>query len=425
MTKDTHNDTVDSTVDKLLGSESFQNKLAEMIGGAMSKVTEPAPQEKSVSQIVFETLGHHTKKPELGNPLGAAVIAAYHGKGDPERSARFAKAKWGNGNDVQKMFERKAVKALVTTAGSDGSEMVQTTVADYVIEALRPASVVRASGAQIVPNPTGNLQISRVATGVTISWVGEATATNATQQVLDTVTLTWKKGMIKVPMTKELIMFATPDAQQAIADDVVAAMAAGTDLAYIRGAAGGSSPEGIRTQMAAGQITASNGNDAADVEQDVADLLEAVRGSNVPLTPETGVFWMNSRSFTFLEKLRDTNGNLIYPELRMETPRMHRYRVFISNNIPNNISISGASPTGDESEIYFGRAPSILIADSKDLDIEVLENVAYTNSGGSIESGVDLDTVLIKATLLTDIALRHTVSWAVKTGVQYGTVSDV
>ena len=154
MPKDTLNDTVDSTVDKLLENEGFQSKLADMIGGALAKAAEPAPQEKSVSQVVFETLGHHTKKPEIGNPLGAAVIAAYHGKGDPDRAARFAKAKWGNGNDVQKMFEYKAVKALVTTAGSDGSEMVQTTVADYVIEALRPTSIVRASGAQIVPNPT-------------------------------------------------------------------------------------------------------------------------------------------------------------------------------------------------------------------------------------------------------------------------------
>ena len=92
----------------------------------------------------------------------------------------------------------------------------------------------------------------------------------------------------------------------------------------------------------------------------------------------------------------------------------------ISNNIPNNISLSGQSPTGDESEVYFGRGPSLLIADAADLSLEVLENVAYTNSSGSLESGVDLDTVLVKAMLLTDIALRHDSAWAVLEGVQWG-----
>jgi hypothetical protein len=106
--------------------------------------------------------------------------------------------------------------------------------------------------------------------------------------------------------------------------------------------------------------------------------------------------------------------------MRMETPRLMSYRVAVSNNIPNNISLSGQSPTGDESEVYFGRGPSMLIADSLPMTLEVLENVTYTNSSGSLESGVDLDTVLVKAVLMTDIALRHDVAWAVLEGVQWG-----
>lgn len=410
----------------IIGGEAFQLALAKTIKDAVATAAAPAPTvNKSVSDIVFETLGHHQKKPEIKNILGASVAALYHAKNDLDKAATIAKARWGDGNEVQKTFEAMQVKALVSTAGSDGSEMVATTVANEVIEALRPASIVRSSAPQIVENATGTLQIPRISTGAAISWVGEASASNATQQVLDTVTLTRKKGMIKVPITKELLMFSTPDAEQAVADDVVAGMASGTDSAYIRGAAAGNNPEGIRTQLAAGNNITSVGNDAADVETDISALLQAVRGNNVALTPETGFFWMSSRSFTFLEKLRDANGNLIYPELRMETARMHRYRVMITNNIPDNLSVSGASPTGDESEIYFGRGPSMMIADARDLSLEVLENVAYTNSGGTIESGVDLDTVLVKAVLLTDIALRHTQAWAILNGCQYGTTSDV
>ena len=97
-----------------------------------------------------------------------------------------------------------------------------------------------------------------------------------------------------------------------------------------------------------------------------------------------------------------------------------QYEVKISNNIPNNVALSGQSPTGDESEVYFGRGPSLLIADSADMSLEVLENVAYTNSSGSLESTVDLDTLLVKAMLMTDIALRHDLAWTLLEEVQWG-----
>ena len=410
---DTATEAVVKTADDIIASDAFNDKLADAIGKAFAAAMKPA--ETKASDQLFAPASQHAK-PNIKNLLGATITAIYHGRNDPEKSIAFAKARWGDGNEVQKHFQ----KALTSATTGGAVEMVQTTVAAEVIEALRPASVVRSSGAQIVGNPTGTLQIPRVATGAAISWVGEATATNATQQVFDTVTLTRKKGMIKVPVTKELIQFSSPDSEQAIADDVVAAMASGTDAAYINGAQGGTSPTGIRHQIdTANNLIAATGVTASTVEADVASLLQAVRGANVQLTPENGWFWMSSRSFTFLEKLRDSNGNLIYPELRMETPRLMRYRVGISNNISDSSTAGGSPATGD-SEVYFGRGPSILIADAADMSLEVLENVAYTNSGGSIESGVDLDTLLVKAMLLTDIALRHSRAWAVLEDVRWG-----
>jgi HK97 family phage major capsid protein len=298
--------------------------------------------------------------------------------------------------------------------------MVQTTVADEVIAALRPTSVVRRSSPRIVPNPTGTLQIPRVATGVTGGWIGEATARNAEQEVIDTVTLTRNKAKVTVPYTRELIMFATPDVESAIADDVTAAMVTLTDSAYIRGTGTSNSPTGIRHQVnTATNVITSTGVTASAVETDIGNLLQAIRGANVPVTPETGYFWMSSRSYTFLEKLRDANGNLIYPELRGANPRLMQYSVLISNNIPDDIA-GGGSPSSNESEVYFGYGPSIMIADAADLSLEVLENVAYTDSGGTLVSSNDRDEVVINAMLMTDIALRHTVAWAVLDDVTWG-----
>lgn len=376
---------------------------ADANGGVLSKLFSPGLQTKQ-------------KQPDsvMGGMLHALCIA----KNNPVVAHAYAVDRWGEKSDVAGALNPNKA-ALVTTTGSDGEDFVQTTVASEVIEALRPVSVVRASGAQVVQIP-GNLQIPRTA-GVSGGWVGEATASNAEVPATDNVTLSPKKAMAKVPISRELIMDGSPNAIQAVSDDVVAALAQVTDNAYIRGAGPDPVPVGVRNSVAGGQVVLSTGNTASAVEVDLTGALERVMGANVPVTSATGVWWMSSRSFNFLRRLRDANGNLIYPEMNQATPTLYGYRVFVTNGIPNNLTISGASPTGDESEIYFGRAPSVMIGDREILGLEVLENVAYTDNTATLVSGVDLDTTLVKAMLRTDVALRHTTSFAVVNGVQYGT----
>ena len=407
-------DTVVKTADDIIASDAFSDKLGDAIAAAISKHMKPTSEQPS--DKLFAPAHQHVK-PEIKSVLGATIVALYRSGNDRDRAIEWSKARWGDGNEVQLAFQ----KALTSDTTGGMIEAVQTTVADEVIAALRPVSIVRSSSPRIVPNPTGTLQIPRIATGVSGGWVGEATARNAEQPVTDSVTLTRNKAKVTVPYTKELILFATPDVEAAIADDVVAAMAALTDSAYIRGSGTANVPQGIRFQIQdATNLITSAGTSAANIETDIGNMLQAIRGANVPLTPETGFWWMSSRSLTFLEKLREaTGGNLVYPELRTDTPRLMRYRVMVTNNIPDNIA-GGGSPSSNQSEVYFGYGPSIMIADAADMSLEVLENVAYTDSGGTLVSSNDRDEVVINAMLMTDIALRHTVAWAVLDDVEWG-----
>lgn len=409
-------DAVTKTADAIIGSEAFGKKLEDMIGATIAKAMESKPKDgKSPAEKLFAP-AHQDARPEIKSPLGASIVTLARVKNDRHKAIAFARDRWGDGNPVQRAFE----KSLTSSTTGGAAEAVQTTVASEVIEALRPTSIVRQSSPRIVANPTGTLNITRVNTGVSGGWIGEATARNAEQPVTETVQLTHNKARVTVPYTKELVLFATPDMEQAIADDVVSAMAALTDSAFIRGSGTSNTPQGIRFQVDTGtNVITSAGTSAANVESDIGDLLQAVRGANVPLSPETGHFWMSSRSFTFLEKLRDANGNLIYPELRMEMPRIMRYRVLVSNNIPDNVA-SGGSPSTTDSEVYFGHGPSIMIADAMEMGLEVLENVAYTDSTGTLVSANDRDEMVINAILMTDLALRHTRAWAVLDDVRWG-----
>jgi len=412
-------ETVVKTADDIIASDAFNDKLADAIGKAIAAAMKPTAETTKASDKLFAAPAHFHRKSEIRNVLGATIKAIYAAHNDLDRAEAIATERWGDGNEVAKVISGTRInKALTSTTTGGAVEMVQESVHDQVIDALRPASIVRASGASLIGNPTGTLQIPRVATGTAGQWVGELAVVNAEQPVFDSVTLTRKKLMIKTAVTKELIMFSTPNTEEVIARDVTRAMVTATDTAYIRGQ-GTNTPSGVRWQVATSNVFTSTGVAAADVETDIASLLQGVLGNDIPITPETGVFWGNTRVLIFLMKLRDTNGNLIYPELRETIPRIGAYRWMTTNNIGTSIASGGSPATGD-TEVYFGHAPSILIADAQDMTMEVLENASYTNTGGTLVSGVDLDTVLIKTMLITDMALQYQTAFAVLDDVQWG-----
>lgn len=392
-----------------------QEQLAEMIGKAVGDAIEAraatvqAGADSPVARIFAPQVATkgNLRRRDPSSHLGAYVAVMAKAKGIRQLAAMEADHLYGPDHPVTKQL-------MATGTSNSGEEMVQDTVANEIIEALRPASVVRALGPRMIQNPSGQMNIPRFDEGASMAWGGEAVATNATQQKTGNVTISWKKGSVKVPVTKELVLFSTPDIEAAVAADVVAAMATGTDAAYIRGAAGGDNPVGIINQLAStNKFAASAGASVGDIEADLRKLRQAVIGNNRSVNSETGAWLMSSRSFLFLHDLR-VNGNLVFPELREATPRLLTYRVGVTNNIPDNLGTGG-----DETEILFGHMPSVLISDATGLEVEVLENVAYTNSNGDLVSGVDLDTVLVKATIRTDLALRHQIAWAALTGVTW------
>lgn len=387
---------------------ALETLITDTVGAVVAESMKglAAPQPGAAQTIVSPAITKSLREPSsnFGGFMGVLVKA----KGNTYLAGQVARDMYGADHAI--------TKALNESTSGEGAELVPTIVADEIIPALRAASVIRRFGPRIVPNPSGSLLVNRIATPAQGTWVGEGQIANATQPVLDTVTLTWRKLHVKVPWTKELAMHSAPDVESAITADVVASVATSEDAAFIRGAAGGMNPVGLRYQMGAGQVIAANGTVNSDtVEEDLLKLVNAVEGANQPITNETAVWLLSTRSKNWLLKLRDANGNLIYPELREATPRLHGYRVGVTNNIPSNLG--GGS---NETEIYFGHMPGIMIADGTGLEVGVLENVAYTDSGGNLRSGVDTDELLVKAVTRTDMALRYTTSWACLTGVTWG-----
>ena len=338
--------------------------------------------------------------------FGAYLRCMAAGEGNLDRAATFAEKAYGP--------ESQVFATLTTNDQDAGGSLVPERVSEDIIEPLRAASVVRRFGPTTLNNDTGVMHLPRITSGANGQWVGEATANNAEDPTTDDIVLTWKKCQAKVPMSKELVLTGGSGVEMKFLNDSVRGIANTEDQAFLRGNGTQHSPKGMRYWALAANITATNGTTASQVEQDFRELIEALEGNNVTLSEETGVFMMCSRTKNFLSTLRDSNGNLIYPEMREAQPRIHSYRVGITNNIPKNLG------GGTESEIYFAHMPDLVIGETTSMETEVLTDVAYTNSSGTLVSTTDRDEILLKVTNRVDFAVQYAEAIAVKTGITYG-----
>jgi HK97 family phage major capsid protein len=73
---------------------------------------------------------------------------------------------------------------------------------------------------------------------------------------------------------------------------------------------------------------------------------------------------MVPRSKNHLITFRDSNGNLIYPEMRNERPTIHQHPVFMTNNIPTNLGAGS-----DETELYPVDASEVVLGEVKAIQI--------------------------------------------------------
>lgn len=341
------------------------------------------------------------KDPSLA--FGGVIQALYHGHGNPEDARAWSKDKWG--------LEHPITKALSAGQGSGGGFLVPEDLSSEVIELLRPRSAVRAMNPRVMRPTSGSMSFPKITSGVTASYVGENEVITQTEPTFGTVELVARKLAALTPISRDLLMYAEPDALAVVRDEMVAEIAETEDANLLRGDGTGGAPRGLRFLAQSANVSSSNGTGSTAVEADMTDLLEDLEGNNVRM--ERPFFLMSSRSKNFLLTLRDANGSLIYPELRNTTPTILTVPVIVSNSIPNTLG------AGSDSEIYLVDAEKILFGEVETVEVSTSAEGSYTVNG-SLRSAFERDQQLIRAVLRHDIQTMHPEAIAVKTGISYG-----
>lgn len=401
------------TVSKEQLDEQIKASLGELVDAAVSKAL-GTKEEKSQSEEppltrfgdVIRQRKFTISAEQKGIAAARMVRALAAGRGDPERAKHFVKRVYNDdlGDEVQ--------KALISSDLEAGGALVIPEYAAEIIELLRSRTVVRAAGARTLPMNNGTLTIRKHTAGSSAGYVGESRNIGVTQPETGQIELTSKKLAAIVPISNDLLTFTSgPGADEFVRDDLVMEMSVREDRAFLRDDGTQHTPRGMRYWAAAANITATNGVDPDDIEQDFKDLLNALESADVRLIRPA--WFMHPTRKNHLAVLRHTGGgNLIFPGLTGPSPNIWGFPVFTTTSIPNNLN-------GDETEIMFADMADAVIGEVTGLQIVVDPSAAYVD-GGEMKSAFSQDETLIRAITRHDFAFRHRESIAIKTGIAWG-----
>lgn len=342
------------------------------------------------------------KEKEKGLQMGRLIRALAAGKGDPERASRIADKWFGEDNTTS--------KALSSGDATAGGFLVGEEMSSEVIELLRPQAVVRRSNPVVMPMDRGSLTLPKITGGASSSYVGENDNGGVTEQTFGTVKLTFKKMVTLVPVSNDLLRFASYNADAIVRDDLVMSMANREDLAFIRGDGSLDTPMGMRYWAPTANVFDANAT--VNLDNVTADLGTAVLNlENADVRMIRPTWFINPKTKKYLMTVRDGNGNYAFRD-EMLRGTLWGFPVQSTTQIPNNLG------AGTESEVYLADMADAVIGESTDMTIDASGQAAYFD-GSTVQSSFSRDQTVIRAIAEHDFVMRHDASISVITAVKW------
>jgi HK97 family phage major capsid protein len=407
-----------------------ESELERLHREASEQGTNGGEQRKAPFNHVFgEGIQLRTKeeREQVINRLFFAIAAA---RGDKNAAFQYSRRMFGENypltQAIQKdlhepgfVFPRMArnddeKRALAAGDGPAGGFAVADEWSQDIIEFLRPQSTIIKFGGPTLPMTTGTLRLPRMSGGAAASYIGENVAAPKTQQVFGQVVANYKKLAALVPISNDLLRYASPSAETMIRGDLVAAMAQRADLAFIRDNGTASTPKGLRYWAPASQvISATAGQVLASVITDLGKLVVALRNQNVRFLKPGWLF--APRVWNFLLTVTNTNGFYVFRDEMLSKGTLWGFPFQVTSQVPVNLTDVSAGTAG--SEVYLADFADFVICQATQLLVDSSTEAAYVD--GSVQAAFSLDQMVIRAILEHDCVARHDFSIAVLTGMTW------
>lgn len=329
-------------------------------------------------------------------------------------AARFMSKEWnipaheialskGWGDDLAAVLKTPhdiLAKAAVTAGSTTdsawaGALVTYQNLQNEFIELLRPKTIIgRIPGIRQVPF---NIKVPRETGETTAYWVSQGTPKPVSKGALDTVTLDFNKVAGLTFMTKELMRFSQPSAEQMFIGSLTKAIIKLTDNDFLdpsKAAVSGTSPASITNGVSA---IAATGNTADAFRADFADLLAAYTASNYTL--DDLVIVMSQSQALRLGLMRNDFGGKEFPDINKDGGFIEGVPVVTSENIAAN----GGSPA-DGRIIVALAANSILMADDGGVEVSV-STEASIQTDDAPDSPQTASTVLVSMFQTNQVAI--------------------
>jgi HK97 family phage major capsid protein len=298
-----------------------------------------------------------------GNMMQAEQIARNYWRDTTPQLAELFRAIGHFGSSEAFVSQQRAATAAgsTTNAAWAGVLVYAENMASEFIEMLRPVTILgQLPSLRKVPF---NIRMPRQLGGVsTAGWVGQGISKPTGQLNLDAVFLPWAKVAVIVALTEELARFSDPSAESVVNYDMVQAISAFLDRQFIDPAV---APV---ANVSPGSITngltpiVSTGSTVAEVTADLATMLSAMAGANVPMSAPAWI--MHPRSAIYLTLLRGAMDQPAFPSMGANGSLLG-YPVVKSTSVP-----LGVGP-GFLGQIVLLDQPQVFLADEGGVTLDV------------------------------------------------------
>lgn len=366
-----------------------------------------APYQKAQTDLVAQMLSAKADEApprEKGMAFGRYVCAAAASKHFNRPIVDVLK-EWG---------DHDMAKALAAGTGAAGGFIVPEQFSTDIIPLRRAATVVRSSGPREIAMPTGTVKIPKLKTSATGQYIGENTDAPVSQPSFGSITLTWKKLAVIVPVSNDLLRYSSPSADAIVRDDVVQSLAVTEDAVFLRSNGMGGEPMGLRYFCPLANVLDASAASLANAASDLGRLILQMKNNNVPMTRP--VLLMSPRTEFYLLTIQNTSGFWAFRDEMVSRKTVYGVPYKTTTTIPNTITVGANS---DCSEMYLVDMESVVIGDSMRLAIDVSQEAAYM-SGGVAVSAFSLDQTLVRAIAEHDLGVRDTNAIVVLNGVRWG-----
>jgi hypothetical protein len=404
---------IDGDLVRLKKLQAIKVANAKPVTGVVSADKAADARDPAAPHVVLqrrEELDKGIRFARYAKAMGCAYLSAR--SGHFKSALEFAKAMNPRDVELHELFEKANVTAGGTNATHHwGSQLVGTETSAFAdfAEFLRPQTIIGKFGANGVPAlrqvPFRTALVSQSGGG-TGYWVGESQAKPLTSFAFGRTTLSPLKVANIAVTTMELLRDSSPSAEAIVRDSLAAALRERMDIDFIgptKTAVAGVSPASITNGISQ---TASSGNQAPAIRQDIATLMEAFITANNP--PTSGVFVMKATTAMRLSLLRNDLGSAKeFPDITLNGGMLEGLPVITSEHVPED-TYGTFVVLVNAGDIYFADEGEVSVDMSQEASLQMLDNP--TNASDS----PPVPTTLVSLWQTNSVGFRaeRTLNWA-------------